>query len=294
MIGWNGLRLPTRAQRRLEAPTRDALALGCRTAFLLVASLVAGYPLLWLLYTAFKSNPEIFANVWGLPQRLNLENFREVWGRGLFSRYYLNSLIVTACSVGAILVIGSLAGYALARARLRWKEPVYLAFLAGMMMPPHVVLIPLYVMLRRAGILDTYLALVLPYVAFGLPVAIFVFRGFFEEVPRELEEAARMDGCSTSRIFWWIVVPVSRPAFATVAIYSAITVWNEFVFALTFISNPRLRTIPVGLMDFKGLYSADIALTMTALATATIPLLLVYIAAQRHIIKGLTAGALRG
>lgn len=294
MIGWNGLRLPTRAQRRLEAPTRDALALSCRMAFLVVASLVAGYPLFWLLYTAFKSNPEIFANVWGLPQRLNLENFREVWGRGLFSRYYLNSLIVTACSVGAILVIGSLAGYALARARLRWKEPVYLAFLAGMMMPPHVVLIPLYVMLRRAGILDTYLALVLPYVAFGLPVAIFVFRGFFEEVPRELEEAARMDGCSTSRIFWWIVVPVSRPAFATVAIYSAITVWNEFVFALTFINNPRLRTIPVGLMDFKGLYSADIALTMTALATATIPLLLVYIAAQRHIIKGLTAGALRG
>jgi len=201
---------------------------------------------------------------------------------------------VTAVSVAGIVAGSTMAGFVTARLRFPGRDPIFYFFLAGMMIPVHVTLIPVFVMLRTVRLLDTYWAMILPYIAFQLPVSVFIMRGFFREIPFELEDAARIDGCSTLSIFRQIMLPLARPAIATVVIYNSVYVWNELVFALTFIHSPRYRTIPLGLMDFTGQYAVDFALTFTALSIATLPLFIIYFLAQKQIIRGLTAGALKG
>lgn len=255
--------------------------------------IVFGYPLLWMALSAVRTERAVRAAPFGLPRAATSENFAVVLRSGGFGRAYLNSAVVCGSSVFATVALAACAAYAFARMTFRGKEALFLLMLAGMMIPIHVTLIPLN-RLMGAGALNlkgTLLALIAPYVGFSLPVSILVLRGAFEAVPRELEDAARMDGCPTRVIFLRIALPLVRPALATVLIFNALTLWNEFAFALTLVSDPTLRTLPLALWQFRGEYGMNLAQTCAALCVAVLPVLLLYLFAQRHILRGLTAGA---
>jgi raffinose/stachyose/melibiose transport system permease protein len=262
--------------------------------FLLVCLFIFAFPLVWLFYSSLKPQKEIFESAFALPKQVNISNLVHIWSSSSFPRYYLNSLFVSSVSVMGILAFSTMAGYVFARIRFRGREFLYLALMAGMMIPIQVTLIPNFVFLRNLGLLDTYAAMILPYIAFQIPISIFIMRGFFAELPVEMEDAAVVDGCGRKRIFFSIMLPLSRPAIGTLTIYNFFAVWNELIFALTFTNSQKYRTIPVGLMDFVGQYETDYGYIFAALASASIPLLVVYFFAQKQIIKGLTAGAVKG
>lgn len=269
-----------------------------RTLLYLVALIFLvtfGFPLVWMIYTTFKTMPEITRNVWALPSSLDFQNYQTVLSRSNLPRYYLNSIIVSVVSVGSLTLLSAMAGFVFARVWFRGINALFNLFLAGMMIPIHITLIPVYVMLRNLGLFNTLWALILPYVGFGLPLSIFILRSFFAELPSELEDAARIDGCTTAGVFWRIMLPLSRPAIITVIIVNLVNTWNEYLFALTFIHDEEYRTLPLGLAEFEGVQGAmNINLVFTALTLAVLPMLVVYFIAQRQFISGLMAGALKG
>jgi len=266
-----------------------------RHGVLLVFLVVGGYPLVWMGFSAVRREGEVRSAPFALPTQTNLENFSAVLASGGFGRAYLNSLIVCAASVLLAGMASAMAGYAFARMRFRMKETLFYLLLAGMMIPIHVTLIPLNRLLGSSGIglKNTYWALIGPYVGFALPISILILRGAFENVPIELEDAARIDGCNAWGVFWRVALPLVRPALATVVIFNFLTMWNEFAFALTLISNESMYTLPLALWRFKGEHGINLTQTCAALCVAVLPVFVVYCFAQRHIIRGLTAGALR-
>jgi len=252
------------------------------------------FPLIWLFYSAFKPMQEIYENVFALPKHVDITNFLHIWGSRNFPRYYMNSVLVTTTSTVGIVLLSSLAGFIFGRVRFKSRELLFMFLIAGMMIPVQVTLIPNFILLRTMDLFDTYLAMILPYIAFNVPVSVFIMRGFFQDLPVELEDAAAIDGCSLKRIFFSIMMPLSVPALSTILIFNFFTVWNELIFALTFTNRQEVRTIPVGIMDFVGQFETDYGFIFAALASASIPLLVVYFFSQKKIIKGLTAGAIKG
>jgi raffinose/stachyose/melibiose transport system permease protein len=265
-----------------------------RYAIVGLATVVVGYPVLWMLLQSFKTKFELYANVWGLPQQLFLDNYVQAWRIARMGTYVFNSLIVSVGTVAIVLVLASLAGYAFARLRFAGRQVLFYAFIFSLIVPLQVTIIPLYAVVSGLGLTNTYFALILPYAAGGLPLSIFLLRAFFESVPREIEEAARIDGCSELAAFWRVVLPISGPGLATVTILQFLGAWNEFLLALIFIRNPALRTIPLGLQSFFFEYAVEWGYLFAALSMATVPVVLVYVLMQRHFISGLTAGAVKG
>jgi len=274
---------------------RMTCARAVRHAVLILVLVITGYPLVWMGASAIRTEGAVRQAPFGLPRHPTAESFSAVLRSGGFGRAYLNSLIVVVAAGAFTVAASATAAYAFARIRFRGKEPLFLFFLAGMMVPVHVTLIPLN-RLMSAGALnikDTYPALIGPYAGFALPLSILVLRRAFEGVPVELENAARIDGCSTWGVFWRVALPLVRPALATVIIFNFLTMWNEFAFALTLISNTAMRTLPLALWQFKGERGMYVGQTCAALCVSVVPVLLVYALAQRHIIRGLTAGAVK-
>jgi raffinose/stachyose/melibiose transport system permease protein len=280
----------------IDLALRPARLLGdvVRYAIIGLATVVVGYPVLWMLLQSFKTKFELYANVWGLPQQLFLDNYVQAWRIARMGTYVFNSLIVSVGTVAIVLVLASLAGYAFARLRFAGRQVLFYAFIFSLIVPLQVTIIPLYAVVSGLGLTNTYFALILPYAAGGLPLSIFLLRAFFESVPREIEEAARIDGCSELAAFWRVVLPISGPGLATVTILQFLGAWNEFLLALIFIRNPALRTIPLGLQSFFFEYSVEWGYLFAALSMATVPVILVYVLMQRHFISGLTAGAVKG
>jgi raffinose/stachyose/melibiose transport system permease protein len=272
--------------------------LNARTAIRLsvavVLAVVFGYPLLWMGVTSLKTTAEVEASAWSLPSRFHTGNYADVFRVGGFGRFYLNSVLVCGVSVLIACLVAAAAAYAFARMRFRGKEAVFLVLLAGTMLPVHVTLVPLHGLMDRLGLLKTVWALVGPYVAFALPVSIFIMRAFFEALPRDMEDAARLDGCSAVGAFWRVALPLSAPALSTIFIFNFVNMWNEFVFALTLASGTS-TTLPVGIYHVsKGSFGSNIPGMMAGLTIGVLPGLVVYFLAQRHIVKGMTAGALTG
>jgi raffinose/stachyose/melibiose transport system permease protein len=263
-----------------------------RYALLLAFAVVALYPLFWMFTCAGKTQDQAAADKWGLPSSWTWSNFHEVFGSN-FPHCILNSVIVTASAVALTLAAAALAGFVFARMRFHGRALLFALFLGGMMIPVHIVLIPLLKIFGILHLYDTHAALVMSYVAFSLPVSIFILRGFFEGVPAELEEAARIDGCSAARVFWHIMLPLAKPALAVVTIFNLVTLWNEFIFALTLLHTQSLSTIPLGMYQFSTDRGTNVPLTCAALSISVLPVLLCYFIAQKHIIRGLTAGAIK-
>jgi raffinose/stachyose/melibiose transport system permease protein len=256
--------------------------------------MVAGLPFYFMVQSGFKKQFDLLSHpFWMLPQEWELENYRTVL-EGTFLRSLLNSMIVVSISVTLILLVASMAAFVFARMDFRLNRPLFGAVIAGLAIPAHVTLIPVYVLTTRLGLYDTLWALIGPYVAFNLPLAIFILTEFMRQIPRELEEAARLDGAGPASFFWRVALPLSRPGLATVGIYNAVALWNEFVFAYVLTSSPTRRTLPLAIWDYQGQYTANIPLIMAVLSLSALPLILIYVFAQERVISGMMAGALKG
>jgi raffinose/stachyose/melibiose transport system permease protein len=268
---------------------RDGLIqilLWVNTAFMLL-------PIAIMFLAAFKSTGEIYANPFGLPASLNLDNLATIWEQTNFPRYLLNSTIVTVASVLSIVTVATMAAYAIARYSFRGNELIYLFFLAGLMVPLKLAIIPLFIQLRSLGLIDTLPGLVVVYTAMGLPSAVFILTGFLRSLPSELEQAARIDGAGEARIMWSVMLPLARPAMVIVAIHNAVPVWNDFFFPLVLIQDDTLKTLPQGLTIFMGEFSTDWGVLFAGLTLAALPITILYILLSRQFIAGLTHGAIK-
>jgi raffinose/stachyose/melibiose transport system permease protein len=252
------------------------------------------YPLLWLFISAFKTNAEFFSNPFGLPQAWQFDNFTRAWESSKMGVAFMNSIIVSIASLAITLFVSALASYVLARFRFRFKGWVMVFFVVGMLIPIHSTLVPLFILMKQMSLLNTYWALILPYTAFALPTAIFVLTAYLSSVPKEIEEAAYIDGTGLWGVFLRIMLPISTPALSTVTILSFLHFWNDFSFALVFISKSSLKTLPLSIATFADGYQTDYGLTLAAMSLAVIPTIVIYLVFQEQVMKGMTAGAVKG
>ena len=267
-----------------------------RTCLLLILSLLVIaiiLPMGWIVLSSLKNNNEFFSTPLKLPGRLLYVNYQNAWNLGL-SRYFINSVLVSGVSIALTIVFGSACAYGLTRFYFKGQTVLFYLILGGLLLSPQVAVLPLYRMLNQFGIYNTYWAMILPYVAFRLPFAIFLIRSYFLSFPRELEESAYIDGCNALTTFTRIVLPISKPILASTAIVTGIFVWNEFLFALIFIENKSLMTIPIGLSTFRDALTTDYTTMLAGIVIGSLPIMILYLAMQRSFIKGLTAGSVKG
>lgn len=247
-----------------------------------------------MLFTSLKSQTDIYSTpVWAFPKTFDFSNYLSVL-QGSFFSYLKNSVLVAGLSIALTLLLSSMAAFAFARLKFRLSGLLFSVVIAGLIVPVHVTLIPIYLMTRSLGLYDTPFALVGPYVAFSLPISIFILTEFMRQIPRELEEAAQMDGAGPVTLFTRIFLPLCTPGLATVAIYSGINMWNEFIFAYVLTASPANRTLPLAIWDFQGQYSANIPAILAVVTLTTLPLIIAYIFAQERIIQGMMAGSVKG
>jgi raffinose/stachyose/melibiose transport system permease protein len=255
---------------------------------------VTTLPFLFVVLTSLKSQEESFSSaVWALPQRVDLSQYESVL-HGPFFTYLRNSVFVVGASVLLIVLLSSMAAYAFARLDFPFGKAVFGLVVAAMIVPIHATLVPIYLLIRNIGLYDTGFALIGPYVAFSLPISIFILTEFMKQIPRELEEAACLDGCGPLKIFWRIYFPLSTPGLATVAIYNAVALWNEFIFAYVLTSTPGHRTLPLAIWDFQGQYASNVPAMLAVVTLTSLPLIAVYAFGQERVIKGMMAGSLKG
>jgi raffinose/stachyose/melibiose transport system permease protein len=258
-------------------------------ALLLVLLVAVLYPLFWMFMTGFKSTQELFNNSWALPGQLRWSNFIDAWNQGVV-RYLVNSLVVTTASVITTVGISALAAYALTRVRIPYATPITLAILGGMMVSPTVALIPLFRLIQALGIFDTYWALIVLYTAFRIPFTMFLIRAYMITISRDLEDAAVVDGASRFQVFRHVIMPLSRPILVSAGLVQALFAWNEFMFALVFINNQDLKTLPVGLLDLQSRFLTNYPVMFAGLAISALPMILIFVLGQRQFIRGLAEG----
>ncbi len=251
-------------------------------------------PLLWLLYSSMKPHPEIVRNVFSLPESLHWPNYAIAWERGHLGLYFINSIIYTSVATAFTTGFALAAGYALAKFKYRAAGAVYAFFILGLLVTPHSVLVPLFVLETSLGIDDTRIGVIIPYIAFGLPFLVYLATSYIQGIPDELEQAAVVDGASYMQIFLRIIAPVARPVTATMVIFSFINNWNEFVFVFVLTSRRALRSLPVGINAFAAGLTRDFGLQFAALVIGTLPMILFYVFFHEQIAKGFAAGALKG
>ncbi|MBO5551099.1 MAG: carbohydrate ABC transporter permease [Lachnospiraceae bacterium] len=260
-------------------------------------SMICIFPLVWMLYSSFKNKREFNASAISLPLKPTFENYLKIFANkdaNLIGAMG-NSARTTLISVLLIVLFAFIVGYILSRVNFRLNRPLYVMFLMGMLIPIHSLLVPIYIIFNRTGMANQWYTLLFPYVAFNLPVAIFLVEGYVKGIPTELEEAAAIDGCSFSRTMFSIILPICRPILMTVAIINAFTCWNEFSFALVLISNNKaITTVPLALKNFTGQFSSDYPKMMAAMLITMAPVVILYFIFSKQIIKGMVAGAVKG
>lgn len=271
---------------------------GAAYLVLVLFALIVAVPMLYTAIDAFKSQNEFYtSNALALPARWSLDGFGVAWAQGNIGRALLNSTLVSGGTIALTLVCASLAAYAFSAFTFRGGRSLYTMFAILIIIPAPVSIIPLYVLISRLHLMDSYLALILPYTAGNLPLAIFLLRAFFDAIPRELAEAARIDGCSEVAAFVRVVLPISTPGLATVTIFTFLGAWNEFFLALIFLHTPDLFTVPLNVQYFETNAiggGSNYPALFAALAMSAVPVIALYVAMQRQFIEGLTAGAVRG
>jgi ABC-type glycerol-3-phosphate transport system permease component len=250
-------------------------------------------PVVWVLSLSLRSKKTVFSALF-FTRDFRFDNYISAWKTFRFGRLFLNSGIITVASVVVVLVLAALAAYAFCRLKYRGSEFFFYLILLGMMIPPAAVVIPLFLIMKTLGLYNTHVSLILAYIAFGLPIAVLIFRGFFLSVPGEMIEAARIDGSRELRTFASIIMPLSTPAVATVVIFSFMQNWNEFLLALVLLKDKLLYTLPVGMAQLVGQWDSPWQLIAAGVVIASVPVFLVYLAIQDLYVKGLTAGALKG
>ncbi len=263
------------------------------TVLLVVIAAVFFFPLVWMILSSFKTNSEIFRTPFSLPTSIDFSQWALAWEVGNIGQYALNSVIATGVSVLAILAISSSAAFAFSRYRFRGSGVILGALALGLVLPLQSYFIAQSTMFRDLYITDTRMALIIPYTAMGIPLATYLLKIYLDALPGELFEAARIDGAGDFRMFTLIALPLLRPGIATVAVFSALNTWNEFLLALLYIQDDSLKTIPTGLLAFSSRYVTDYGLLFSALSIVTLPMVVIYIVFNRQITEGITAGSLK-
>lgn len=259
-----------------------------------LAVMMAVVPFVFMVLGSFKGRFEILMKgVFAIPKNWNVSNYLEII-KGDFGNYFINSLIVLAISLFLLVMIAAFAAYPLARFQFRTKKLIYGMIIACMCIPVHITLIPIFKMAKAAGVYDSIWALVGPYVAIGIPVSVFMLTGHMKEIPKEIEESATIDGCGRFRLFFEVILPMSKPGLATVAIYHGVNMWNEFIFAYTLTQSRQNATLPLAVWEFQGRYSMHVPMVMTVLTLTAIPMLIFFLLTQGQLEKGMTAGVLKG
>lgn len=257
-------------------------------------SVFAFFPMLWIFITSLKPAAEVAAQpVTYFPAHPTLDNYVIAFQQAPFARYYLNSAIVSIIATVVCLFLAGLAGYALARLKFRGKQYVLIGILTASFFPAIVQLIPLYNIMLNAHLLNTYPALIIPYAFHSLPMATWLLSAYLRDIPHDLEEAAMVDGTTRLGAFWRVILPISAPGFVTAGIVVFVYNWNEFLLALTFMSNPQFRTLPVGIALYQGQFTFPWGTISAATVVAVIPLVVMILVFQRRLITGLTAGAVK-
>ena len=261
-----------------------------------IFSLSCIFPIVWMIYSSLKEKRVFNADIVGLPKNPTLINYTRILTN---PDYHLpesmfNSFRTTALSILLIVAFSFIVGYILARVRFKLNRVLYVMFLMGMLIPIHSLLVPIYVVFKKCNISNQWFTLLLPYVSFGLPMGIFLVEGFVKTVPVDLEEAAAIDGSNFTHTLWTIIFPICRPILVTVAIIQVFSCWNEFSFALVLIKDVGLQTVPLALTQFKGQFASDYPMQMAAMLLTMAPIVVLYFAFSRQIIKGMVAGAVKG
>ena len=253
-------------------------------------ALVAIGPLLLMLASSLRSTTDIFADPLGLPSTMDISNYRRAWAEASFSRYLLNSTVITVGGVVLGTVVSVLAAYPLGRMQFRGRGLMTAYFLSGLMLPIRLGVVPVFYLLSSLHLVDSRLGLVLIYGASGVPFAVFVLAAFYRQLPGELEEAAKIDGAGEFRTFFSVMLPLIRPAVATIVLFQFVPLWNDFFFPLVLLRSESKATVQLGLTAFFGEYSTDWGALFAGLVMATVPLVLLFLLATKQIVAGLTAG----
>lgn len=252
-------------------------------------------PVYGSIITSFKSIQEILlGGFWSFPKHFGIENYIEAWQLKNFGRYMLNSLIITIPSVFISILFASLAAYPLSRIKFKGQNILFFFFVAGLFLPPQVNLLPLYRFINVLGIYDTYWALIIVHVAFGQPICIFILRNFFKNIPFEIQEAAKMDGCSNFRMYTKIIMPLAKPVLAVLIIFQFTWVWNDFLWGIILTQSENIRPLTVGLYNLQGMYTIEWNIQTAGANITAIPTIIIFLLFQRYFIKGITLGAVKG
>jgi len=299
---------PSSALRRSVAPSlrrsdSPRFSLTKPFIYLLLCSyfLIVVYPMVWLFYTSLKPDQAIFLRPFALPDPNNLrwDNYSRAWFQGSFDQYFFNSILITSTTVVATTFLAAMAAYALSRFVFPGARAIYFYFLAGLMIPLQLAIVPLFFQMRGMGLLDNRFGLFLVYLAFGFPFSIFVLTGFFRSLPASLHESALLDGAGEFGAFWHVMLPLARPGLVTVGIFLFLGNWNEFFVAFVTLSgkgSESIRTLPLGLANVTivSQYRSDWGLAFAGLVLMMLPTLIAYMFLQKQLTKGITAGAVKG
>ena len=262
--------------------------------FVTLFSVTCIFPIIWMIYSSLKTDQEFSLDILSLPKKLIFDNYARAIEEGNIGSYFMNSMFNTLITVAVVIVIAFVTGYCLSRFKFRGRTFVYYMFLSGMLIPIYALLIPNFVEFKSLGLLNKRYTLILPYIAFALPVAVFLVESSVASVPIEIEEAACIDGSSFLHTMFAIVMPMCRPVLSTSAILTFLNTWNEFPLALVLIRSNSLKTMPIGLTNFVGSYTVNYTLMLAALVVSTLPVVIMYLLFYNQIMKGMTAGAVKG
>ena len=262
--------------------------------FLISVAITCLYPLLWMISSSLKTQDMIFKDISLIPHQFRLENYVLAWQEGGFGRNFFNSIIYTVSVVFGIVIISSMAAYAFSRLRFVGSKFLFIMFMAAMMIPIPGSFVALYVLLNKLHLRNTPIGYILCMINVGLSTSIFLLKTFFDKMPKELEDAARIDGCSKVGIWWHVALPLAKPVLAVVVVFNALAVWNEYILALIIFDNRKFMPLQVALQSFQGEFVTNYPLLMAGLTITALPIILVYLLMQKYIIKGVTQGAIVG
>lgn len=262
--------------------------------FLMAVAVACLFPIFWMLRSSLMSNATIFTDPSLVPRELNFQNYAVAWTRGHFGVYFFNSIVYTVSVVMGIVLVSSLAAFAFSRLRFPGRDLLFYIFVGAMMIPLPGSFVPTFVLMNKLHLVNTRLGYILCMISVGLSLSIFLLKTFFDKMPADLEDAARIDGCNRLQIWWHVALPLAAPALAVIVIYNSLNVWNEYILATLLLSDNALMPLQRGLMVFNGAYQVDYPVLMAGLTMTAVPIIIVYIIMQKHIVKGLSSGAVGG
>lgn len=271
----------------------DGIVVSIITVLIILFLLAIIIPLLWMVVSSFKTTNEIFSDIWTLPETWQFQNYVTAWNTGI-ARYFLNSLIVTIATVVLNVVVCSLISFSLVNYKIKGAKAIYSFVVLGLMFSPIVSIFPLYQEIQNLGLYNTRLSLILIYTAYQIPMSFMLIYAFFKNIDKAYLDAARIDGATDLQILFRVFVPLSASIFMVSIVLTSFYAWNEFTFALVFVKADNLMTIPVGLLAFQGEMYSDWGVLLAGLVISALPIIVLYIFAQKYFISGLTAGGVKG